>query len=126
MDTRGQFDVTDVDLRTLIKAAFDLSRPQGLGFLHHSPNGLTEAELDAIMSNADERGLSLDYVRGRSLKFHVNRDRETGRSYVRLDWYDHSRAATEQLMRDVGLADVETKIEEVRRGRAEQEAEYAA
>ena len=136
-DWRGHIDVTDIDPRLLIQTAYMGSRPQGLGFLHHKPGGLSEDELSAIMERSENaasdynRGsIHIDYLNGRSMKFNVRFDRKTGRRYIDLDWYDHGRSATEHLLREVGLSDVDKAIakaaaekEELKREwRAEQEA----
>lgn len=118
-DWRGHIDVTDIDPRLMIQTAYNGSRPQGLGLLHYVPGDLDEATLDEIMERAekdDPRGhVHIDYLRGRSMKFHIWNDRDAGRRYFNLDWYDHGRAATADLLSRVGLPDVEAKIEQATR-----------
>jgi hypothetical protein len=127
-DWRGYIDVTDIDLRLLVQVAYSGSRPQGLGFLHAKPGGLDEETLNEIVAQSETgRGeIHLDYLHGRSMKFNVRKDRETGRRYVDLDWYDHGRRATEHLLREVGLPNVEEAIAKAAAEKDEKEREWQA
>lgn len=125
-DRRGQFNVTGIDPRLIIQAAFTGSRPQGLGFLHHQPGGLSEDEMAAVSKPGHDGSIHIDYLRGRSMKFHLRRDRDSGEMFFDLDWYDHGRRASEQLMRDICLPDVEAAIEAARAGKKAKEDEWLA
>jgi|HubBroStandDraft_6_1064221.scaffolds.fasta_scaffold248888_1 hypothetical protein len=129
MDLRGYIDVTEIDPRLLVQVAYSGSRPQGLGFLHARPGGLDEATLNAIMEDAEKSfprpgEINLDYLHGRSMKFHVRVVDE--RKYIDLDWYDHGREATKHLVRECGLPDVEAKISKAEAEKAEQAREWQA
>lgn len=96
----GLIDITDVDMVKFVTAVYDLSRPQGLGFLHAVPGSLPEAEakeLAAFFLETDR----LDYVKGRSCKMTLYR--ENGRMYIHPDWYDHSYEDMNDLLKAVGL-----------------------
>lgn len=102
----GEIDVTGVDLVALVHAAYNPSRPQGLGHLHFQGGGLTDEEAAAIVAR-DKDGLdgivlSMDYVKGRSIKFHVRR--EDGRLFIHNRWYDHSDDELRLLLKQVGLS----------------------
>lgn len=128
-DWRGYFDVTGIDPRLIIQVAYSGSRPQGLGYLHSKPGGLTEADLNEIMERSEKWGrgsIDIDYLNGRSMKFHIHRDVDTGRMYFNLDWYDHGREATEWLVREIDLPNVEPAINKARAEKAELEAEWVA
>lgn len=125
-DLRGYIDVTEIDPRLLVQVAFSGSRPQGMGFLHHRPGGLDEATLDEIINRSQEERvpgtIHLDYVHGRSMKFHVLA--EGDKRYIDLDWYDHDREATKHLVRECNLPDVEARIAAAEAGKAEKEREW--
>ena len=128
MKYRGYIDVTEIDPRLLVQVAFSGSRPQGLGFLHHRPGGLDEATLNEIIERSQtetRKGeIHLDYLHGRSMKFHVCVDQDTGKRYIDLDWYDHGREATKHLVRECGLPDVETRIANAETEKAQEAREY--
>ena len=106
MDLTDKIDVTGSDPRELIKAAYALSKPQGLGFLHAREGELDDATVDEILGH--ERGFlgviaKMDYVHGRSCKFTIWRDQETERLYIRNWWYDHDESQLEQLLARCGI-----------------------
>ena len=91
-------DVTHLDIRKMVKAAYDLSSPQGLGFLHATPDSLTDEEIDQILSRGTENSpVDMDYIKGRSCKFHISKDDE-GRLSIYDSWYDHSDSQLEELL----------------------------
>jgi len=103
----SKIDVTGVDIKELIKKAYELSKPQGLGFLHYTPGELTEEEVNDILAKSVSnsrynKGLHLDYVKGRSLKFHMFQE-EDDRVYIYSPWYDHSDAQLKELLDHFGI-----------------------
>ena len=125
-DWRGYIEVTELDPRLLVQVAYSGSRPQGLGFLHARPGGLSENTLNEIMAVAEENGgqVYLDYLHGRSMKFYILKDKEMGKSYIELDWYDHGVEATKRLVRECGLPDVEARIAAAEAGLADKVREW--
>ena len=96
-------DVTGADLTELVKSAYDLSKPQGMGFLHYRPEPLTDEQAQSLINNDDPRfPVSLDYVHGRAVKFNVQRI--DGKLYIRDSWYDHSPEQLSQLLERVNIA----------------------
>lgn len=128
MDTRGYIEVTEIDVRLLVQVAYSGSRPQGLGFLHAQPGGLDEATLNEILERSQQERtkgtIHLDYVHGRSMKFHVMVDEATGKKYVDLDWYDHGRESTKRLVRECQVPDVEARIAAAEAGKLEKKIEW--
>ena len=104
MSENTDIEVTGVDLRELVRAAYDLSRPQGLGFLHFQQGSLTDEEVDALVKPPPygRTLVSLDYVKGRACKFAVWAD-ENGKRWIRGDWYDHTDADLSELLERVGI-----------------------
>jgi hypothetical protein len=116
INTDCYIEIPSDKLRDAIKLAFDLSSPQGLGFLHHRPGGLDDETVDEIIGR-EARGhvvASMDYVHGRSCKFHVYRDGERNnwgdRLYIPPSWYDHCDWALEQLLTGIGVDNAADKI----------------
>lgn len=103
MRTIGMIDVTDAPLPALVRAAYNPSRPQGLGYLHYQQGDLSDDEVARIISRANGHvALSMDYVNGRSCKFTVFQ--HDGRRYISNDWYDHNDAQLRSLLDGVGLS----------------------
>ena len=92
-------DVTGVDMVELVKKAYELSRPQGLGMMHFTPDPLTDEQAkDFIQDNGE---IHLDYVNGRACKFNVfNRD---GKAQIRDSWYDHTDQQLVDLLAHAGI-----------------------
>lgn len=89
-----------------IKKAFDLSRPQGLGFIHHREGPLEEEAVQQIMDNSYNRLLAnMDYVHGRSCKFHVRQAEEDGFMLIEPRWYDHGDYQLDELLTSLGVDD---------------------
>lgn len=101
----GNIEVTGIPLEHLAKAAYSRSRPQGLGFMHFQEGDLTDEEIAKIIDrykNHKHMAVSMDYVKGRSCKFHVRREGE--RLFIGNTWYDHSTSQLETLLSSVGLS----------------------
>jgi hypothetical protein len=87
-----------------IKKAFELSQPQGLGFLHHREGPLEEETVQEIIARGHSRLLAdMDYVHGRSCKFHVRKADEDGFMLIEPRWYDHGDYELDALLRDLGV-----------------------
>lgn len=96
-------EVTGISLVELVKKAYALSVPQGMGFVHFKDGDLSDDEAKTLIREDDTRcPVSLDYVRGRSVKFSVYR--EGDRLFIRKSWYDHSDAALQELVASVKQA----------------------
>lgn len=87
----------DTDLSDLLRRAFDMSRPQGLGYLHHRPEPLTDAEADLCFEGGPVAA-SADYIRGRSVKLTVWRRKDAPGYEVHDHWFDHSDTAWAELL----------------------------
>lgn len=95
----GMIDITGFDKVKLVQEAYNLSKPQGMGYLHYSPGNLAQEQVERIAMAPG--GISMDYVQGRAVKLHVfERD---GRSYIRSEWFDHSAEQLRDLLRAIGL-----------------------
>ncbi len=100
MEEYNMIDVTDCDLRVLVKEAYNLSVPMGMGFLHYTPAELTDDEVNELidMDPHNQWPVHLDYVKGRAVKFGVKR--EGDRLVIpRDDWYDHTPDQLQELLK---------------------------
>ncbi len=107
-DWRGWINIGRPDLAAVIRGAYELSGPQGLGILHYRDGTLSDEEVAAIIARESHVGsgpivAGMDYVNGRSVKMHVRKEPKTGDYYVKRDWYDHGRAALEELLVKFGV-----------------------
>ena len=83
-------EITGVDLVVLVKEVYNMSVPQGLGFLHFTQDTLTDEEASTLINEeiSDGRIVDMDYVKGRSCKFIVKK--ENGKLTIPDTWYDHT------------------------------------
>lgn len=106
-ETMGRIDVTDVDLKKLIKTAYDLSVPFGLGCLHYREGNLSDEEVDSILDkwkkDKSRIVVDLDYVHGRACKLTVLKCTKTGRLFIYDSWYDHNEEDLKKLLEAVGI-----------------------
>lgn len=100
----GMIEVTAAKPIDLVKAAYALSAPQGLGFLHAKEGELSDADAQGILDRARPGGriiASMDYVHGRACKFTLFREGE--KHFIRENWFDHSPAHVDALLERVGI-----------------------
>lgn len=101
----GQIEVTGVPLEAIVRAAYNPSRPQGLGHLHFQAGDLTDEEVSAIIgrfADSSVTAVGMDYVKGRSVKMTVRKDKD-GRHFIKNRWYDHGDSALREFLKAVGL-----------------------
>ena len=105
MNRENMIDVTEVNLVELVKAAYDLSRPQGLGILHFEEGFLTDEQAQELIdqTQSSSHAFALDYVKGRSVKLRARRDPENGKIFINKSWYDHSPDQMQELLKRAGL-----------------------
>lgn len=102
----GYIDITDVPLAALVRAAYSASRQQGLGLfdLNGASGGLSDDQVAALISRSVDdptMAISMDYVNGRSVKFHVKRFGD--RLGIWHKWYDHSEGQLRALLDQVEI-----------------------
>lgn len=106
-------DVTGIDLRELVKLAYDGSVPVGLGFMHAKAGSLTEDEISGIVDRGAKDPLcwvDMDYVIGRCCKMSVFRFQSSSTDGLTEDsklmqvyWYDHTNADYVALLNALGV-----------------------
>lgn len=102
-DSTRYIEITGVDLELFVKEAYDLSRPQGMGFLHYTPGPLPQDIVEDLLSMkwSGHVKIDIDYVLGRAVKMAVWE--EDDRMFIRSDWFDHSEYALRELLHRVGV-----------------------
>jgi hypothetical protein len=92
-------DITGVDLVKFAQKTYELSMPQGLGFLHFTPEPLAEEDAKEIVERSGKYGnvkLDMDYVSGRACKMTVWE--KDGRLVIQDAWYDHTDDQLKRLL----------------------------
>ena len=121
-------DVTNIDVRDIIRAAYDLSSPQGLGLLEWTAEPLGDAQVEELAAHARAHAgeLHLDYVNGRAVKLSIwpgeRCRREPGRSFMSIDmagypyrWYRHEDEDAAELLARIGAIPMTLTSENVMR-----------
>ena len=87
---------TTKSLKEILQAAYENSKPQGLGYMHYTPGPLTDLEVELFLSSSKrisnkKESYDFDYIKGRALKFsfEVNED-VVSILPGKQEWYDHS------------------------------------
>lgn len=91
-------DVTGVDLVTFVQAAYDLSVPQGLGFIHARSGSLSTEEAKEVIAGGHP--VNMDYVHGRSVKLNIIEEDE--KWTIGDTWYDHTDATYDEFLVRIG------------------------
>mgnify|MGYP000268076861 CR=1 FL=1 len=97
MIPQDMIEVTKEQIPALIKGAYDLSEPVGMGALHFTPEPLTDEEVKDLIN--EDSTVHMDYVKGRQCKFSVFKDKDTDKFYIRNKWFDHSDMQLEALLK---------------------------
>lgn len=101
MNTENMIDITGADLVDVVKAAYDLSSPQGLGHMHFKSGSLTDEQAKSLINEDCRTPITLDYVAGRACKLTVFKNGE--KLYIRNSWYDHSEDQLLELIDRIGV-----------------------
>ena len=93
-----------INLVELVKKVYNLSQPQGMGFMHFTPAPLSEDEAKKYidLSSSFPSVINMDYVHGRACKFHVTR--RDGKLFIPDSWYDHTDEQYKKLLYSFGIA----------------------
>lgn len=59
-----KFDISKMKKTEVLRALYNAAKPQGMGFLHYTPEPMTEEEAEALLAKGDY----FDYVKGRVMK----------------------------------------------------------
>lgn len=87
-------------LEAVVRKAYELSRPQGLGMLHWSAGPLSDEDLKLIVDQPGKT-VHMDYVNGRAVKLYIRYNAEAGEFYWvdSGEWFDHLPAERESLLK---------------------------
>lgn len=83
-------NITGVDLVKFAQKVYELSLPQGSGFLYFTPEPLSEERAKVIVERGKDSKwpLEMDYVYGRACKMTVFSN--DGKLEIHDSWYDHT------------------------------------
>lgn len=97
-----QIEVPFDAVKPLVRKAYELSVPVGMGMIHYRPGPLDSMGVDELVRVMNKTGyLSMDYVHGRQVKFTI---RKIGDYYfVHRRWPDHTEAQLIELLASVGV-----------------------
>ena len=108
----GCIEVTNANLRLLVQTAYDLSKPQGMGYLHYQPGSLSDEDADMLLEcKGTSVGtpsynvvVSMDYVRGRAVKMSVFKVEDyPNKLFIRDTWFDHTEEEFHILLAILGV-----------------------
>ena len=95
-------EIKEHQIKELVKAAYNMSSPVGMGFLHATPADMTDEEAEALIDmDSERRVVGMDYVKGRQCKFSILK--LDGKFAVQGAWYDHSDREYAILLNSVGV-----------------------
>lgn len=80
-------DISQYDKADVLRALYDASKPQGMGFLHYNPQPMTRDEADGLLKGGSNY---FDYLRGRVMKVEIN---DSGKLDPRLYDRDNGQGA---------------------------------
>ncbi len=98
---KDMINITGVNLIELAQHVYDLSAPQGMGFLHFEDSPLSDDDAIALIDNDSKIPLSMDYVKGRACKMTVFKD-DMANLFIRPAWHDHCDSLLDELLNRIG------------------------
>ena len=87
-------DISKRDKAEVLAALYNAAKPQGMGFLHYTPDPMTKEEAVALLA----KDTYFDYVKGRVMKVSIEGDELNPRLYDR-DNGDGAAAAVIECLR---------------------------
>ncbi len=93
-------DITEINLIEFAKKVYELSVPQGRGFLHYTSQPLAGIEaklLVDIFKDDKTLALDMDYIKGRACKMQVFRQKPD-KLKISDTWYGHTDRIYQQLL----------------------------
>lgn len=106
-----KIEITGANLVAVVKKAYELSEPRGMGFLQYQPGPLDDRIAREIVQTGTSNrfGIAMDYVLGRVVKLAIRIDAD-GRAWLSKDWFDHTPTQLQALV-EVALATIPAKAE---------------
>ena len=90
-------------LTHLVKTIYDLSSPQGMGFMRYDPAPMSDEDAAKVIQHyQDSQGVFLDYVFGRACKMFIRF--QGGDLSISYPWYDHTPEQFVCLLNTLGVS----------------------
>lgn len=104
MSLKDVYIIPQDKLVEVVKAAYDLSHPIGMGIIHYREGSLTDEQAQSLIDLDHKRHVvNMDYVVGRCVKMSVFKDQQTEQFFIHKSWYDHSNDDLKELLDRVGI-----------------------
>ena len=81
----------------VLAALYNNAKPLGMGFLHYTPEMMTESEAVAVLKSCEPDRLYFDYLDGRVMKVDLTNDAFESRLYNR----DNGEGAAERVINEL-------------------------
>ena len=95
-------EVPESVVTDLVRKAYDLSKPVGMGMIHFQPGPIPEPIVDDLVRLMNKTGyLTMDYTLGRQVKFTILKI--GNRYFVHKTWRDHTKEDLVILLASVGV-----------------------
>lgn len=92
-------DISQLDKAAVLAALYNRARPQGMGFLHYTPEPMTHDQARELLGKMHEP--YFDYLKGRVMKVDLGKDQ----LYVGLYDRDNGHGAAASAIADLRPAD---------------------
>ena len=76
-------NLAGVDKAKVLAALYNASHPQGMGFLHATPEDMTVEEARGVLGSMPKEYTAFDYLKGRVMKIDLTKDELDPRLYDR-------------------------------------------
>lgn len=86
-------DISNLNKGGVLAALYNYSRPQGLGFLHFTPEPMSREEAEALL----EEDTYFDYLEGRVMKIDLSKDSFDPQLYDRDNGLGAAQRAIESI-----------------------------
>lgn len=95
------------NIKEAIAKAYNLSQPQGMGYLHFQPGVMPEDAAKVMAEEAEKKGeIYFDYLAGRAMKIGFKRYEDGWQCNIADGhWFDHSASAVEEFRKECERTD---------------------
>lgn len=96
-------NITGVDLKQFVAEVYNLSKPQGLGYIHYKKGPLDNETIEKIIDSPHyvDCIINMDYVHGRACKINVYE--KDDQWFIDNQWFDHTPEDLKELLRRCGI-----------------------
>lgn len=96
-------DISKMDKADVLAKLYNAAKPQGMGFLHYTPQDMTREEAQASLEETKPWGNYYDYHKGRVMKVRLSGDTLDPRLYDR----DNGQGAAARALEGQGFTNIQ-------------------